>query len=336
MRPSKRTGRVGYLDFDPAARIPIPRLVVIGGKEHLLADTAIRTLIATIAPDESMRALNVDVVNASGGDEFSAVAEKVAALPFLAERRAVIVRGSIDLKKESRDQLAAVCATVPEHAVLVVDHSGKPARPQGRRPADEAATLARANEDSILIDCTLSERECAEYISRYARAIELKIDPGAIDALASTEDVTEIKNTLDRLALSGRRVTQKDVAEYAMPSEDAKVWTFAAAVWAGDADRALRIASEIGEPIGPLTYLAGDAQIIWELRSGARMNEYVSATGMNFWRVKNLLGLGKDRSQKELRERVDMTMAALERSLTGRRDPQQALEEVIVRLAPRR
>jgi hypothetical protein len=36
-----------------------------------------------------------------------------------------------------------------------------------------------------------------------------------------------------------------------------------------------------------------------------------------------------------LRDGVDVTMAALERSLTGGRDPEQALEEVIVRLAAR-
>jgi hypothetical protein len=49
-----------------------------------------------------------------------------------------------------------------------------------------------------------------------------------------------------------------------------------------------------------------------------------------------LLGAGRSLSSKELKERVDVTMAALERSLTGRRQPDQALEEVIVRLTARK
>lgn len=335
MTPAQRSGRIGFLEFDAAAPDRIPRLVVIAGKEHLLADTVVRSITAAMAPDDSLRALNVDVVDARSTDNFCNVSEKVAALPFLAERRAVVVRGTIDLKKEGRDELAGACANIPEHAILIIDHAGKPSRPQGRRPMDEAAALAKANKDSLLVNCTLSARECEEYISRYAATIGLKIDAQARAALASTQDVAEIKNTLDRLALTGKRVTQKDVQEYAMPSEDAKVWTLAAAVWAGEAERALRLAREIGEPIGPLTYLAGDAQIIWELRSGTRMNDFVSATGANFWRVRNLAGAGKGRSRKELRDGVDVTMAALERSLTGGRDPDQALEEVIVRLAAR-
>jgi len=336
MSSSKRATRLGYLDFDIAAFDRLPSLIVVVGKEHLLADDAIRSITASISPDESTRALNVDSVDARGAEHFGSVAEKLAALPFLAQRRAVVVRGTIDLKKEARDELARACENVGEHAILIIDHSGKPARPQGRKPAEEAAAFAKLTRDSLVISCTLGERECAAYIDRYAAEINLTIDASARAALAGTEDVSEIKNTLDRLALAGRRVTLKDVQAYALPTEDAKLWTMAAAVHAGDAEKALRMSAELGDAIGPLIWLAGDAQIIWELRNGARANDYAAATGQNFWRIKNLFGVGKDRTRKELKERVDVTMAALERSVTGRREPEQALEEVIVRLAGKR
>jgi len=334
--PAKRGTRVSFLKFEIGALPRLPSLLVIVGKESVLADEVVRSIATAVSPDESLRAMNVDVVDARGADSFAPVAEKIAALPFIAQRRAVIVRGTIDLKKEARDELVSIAAASHENAVLVIDHSGKPARPQGRKPGDEAAAFAAAHADSLVVDCTLKEKECAAYIESYARSIGLEVDPDARGALAVTEDVAEIKNTLDRLALTTERVTTQHVQEYALPAGDAKLWTLAAAIYDGDADHALRMAKDAGDPIGPLVWLAGDAQIIWELRSGVRAADYAAASGQNFWRIKNLFGAAKARPLKELRERVDVTMSALERSLTGRRDPEQALEEVIVRLTGKR
>jgi len=334
--PAKRAARLNYLTFVAAPPAQLPSLVIVVGKETVLADEVVRSIAAAISPDESLRALNVDVVDARGAQSFAPVAEKIAALPFLAQRRAVIVRGTIDLKKEAREELAATAAHALEHAVLLIDHSGKPARPQGRRPGDEAAAFAKAHGRALIVDCTLDEKDCGTYVERYAGSIRLEVEPAARDALAATEDVAEIKNTLDRLALTAKRVSASDVEAYSLPSGDARLWTLAGAVYDGDPERALRMAKDIGDPIGPLVWLAGDAQILWELRSGVRATDYAAATGQNFWRIKNLFGAAKSRPLKELRERVDVTMAALERSLTGRRDPEQALEEVIVRLAGKR
>ena len=142
------------------------------------------------------------------------------------------------------------------------------------------------------------------------------------------------------MSLLRKQITEADVREYALPSSDVKFWDLAGAINEGKAALALALAKElVGEPgdaIGPLIWLAGEQQIIWELRNGALVTEYAAATGQNAWRVNKLLSVGRDISKKELKERVDVTMAALERSLTGRRQADQALEEVIVRLASRK
>lgn len=340
MPPKKTAGKIGYLQFTAATPKEPPRLVVIAGKEPILADAAIELLIAAVLPDPSMRPLNVDVIDARASDDFSAIAEKTAAMPFLAARRVVVVRGTIDLKKEARDEIAAAAGALPEQALLIIDHSGKPARPQGRKPLDEAAAFAKAAADSLLIDVTLNAAGCAQFIEDYAARLGTKIDADAVHALASLENVTEIKNSLDLLSLLKKEVKEADVRHYALPSTDVKFWELAGAINDGNTDLALKLAKELvsepNEGIGPLIWLAGEQQIIWELRNGARGTEYAAATGQNAWRVNKLLGAGRDLSKKELKERVDMTMAALERSLTGRRQPDQALEEVIVRLTTRR
>ena len=337
---AKAGGKRGYLEFAAAPPSDPPALVVISGKEPMLADDVIATLIATAVPDESMRALNVDLVDARATNDFSSIAEKTAAIPFLAERRAVIVRGTIDLKKEQREAIIEAASGVPEHALLVIDHSGKPSRPQGRKPADEAAALAKAKPDSLLVDVTLNAAGCQRYITARAAELGVEMDANATLALASLENVTEIRNALDVLSLLKKRITEDDVREYALPGGDVKFWDLAGAINDGRVELALKLARElVGDPsdaVGPLVYLAGEQQIIWELRNGARGTEYAAATGQNAWRVNKLLGVGRDLSKRELKERVDVSMAALERSLTGRRMPDQALEELIVRITPKR
>jgi DNA polymerase III delta subunit len=338
--PAKKTaGKIGYLQFITAPPKEPPRLVVIAGKEPILADEVISLLVAAAVPDESMRALNVDVIDARACDDYGVIAEKTAAMPFLAPRRAIIVRGTIDLKKEQRDEIVEAATDLAEQALLVIDHSGKPARPQGRKPMDEAAAFAQATLDSLLVDVTLNAAGSARYIEGYAAGLGVTMSADAVGALASLENVTEIRNALDLLSLLKKQISEADVREYALPSSDVKFWDLAGAINEGKAGVALALAKELvsepGDAIGPLIWLAAEQQIIWELRNGARSAEYAAATGQNAWRVNKLLGAGRDLSKKELKERVDITMAALERSLTGRRQADQALEEVIVRLARR-
>jgi DNA polymerase III delta subunit len=339
--PAKKTaGKIGYLQFIANPPQELPRLVVVAGKEPILADEVIATLVSGAVPDESMRALNVDVIDARASDDYAAIEEKTSAMPFLAPRRAVVVRGTIDLKKEQRDEINAAASGLADQALLIIDHSGKPARPQGRKPMDEAGAFARAAPDSLLVDVTLNAAGCERYIERYAAQLGVQMDPDAIGALASLENVTEIRNALDLLSLLKKQITEADVREYALPSTDVKFWDLAGAINEGKAGLALALAKELvsepGDAIGPLIWLAAEQQIIWELRNGTRSAEYAAATGQNAWRVNKLLGVGRELTKKELKERVDITMAALERSLTGRRQADQALEEVIVRLAIRR
>ena len=216
------------------------------GKEHVLADAAIDKVVAAAVPDESLRALNVDALDAQTIDAAGDIISRVSALPFLAERRVVLVRRSIDLKKDGRDLIVAGCAAIPEHAVLVIDHSGRPARPQGRRPKDEAGAFASGTRGALLLDCSLDQTDAARFVEECAARNDLKIDAEARVMLAATEDASEIKNALDRLALTTKRVRAEDVRDYAVAPQDAKLWDLADAVRDRDVTRALKMAREAG------------------------------------------------------------------------------------------
>ena len=338
MTPAKRSGKLGYLAFADEPPAVVPSLVVVAGKADVLADEVVRTLVERAITDQSLRGLNVDTVDAASPG-LGAIAEKIAAVPFLAPRRVVIVRGTIDLKKEEREVVASVSVDVPEHAVLIIDHSGKPKRPQGRRPMEEAAAFAKLTSGSLLVDCTLNAADCARYIERYAASLGIEIDAGARDALAGTEDVAEIRNVLDRLALTTKRVREEDVKDYALSTDEAKLWDIGDAVNSGDAVEALRLArAAVGraeEAVGPLIWLARDAQIVWELGNGAKPDAYARASGQHPWRTKKLSWIARKFSPQLAHDRADIALKALEQSLSGRRRGDQALEEVIVRLTGR-
>ncbi len=329
---AKRGARSGILDFLAAPPAP-PSLVVLYGRERMLADRAIAAIVDAAVPDDSMRALNVDTLDAASVEGAGDITARVHALPFLAERRVVIVRDSIDLKKDDRDEIAEACKDVPAQSVLIVDHSGRPARPQGRRPKDEAANFAAGTSGALLLDCTLDAPAAERFIDDLAAAHGIKIDAEARSILADTEDASEIKNALDKLALTTKRVRVADIREYAVSPQESKLWDLADAVNERSVGRALALARDFEDnPIGPLQWLAGDAQVVWELATGTRSDDYARATGQNPWRIGKLVGAARRIAPGVARRNVDITMKALERCLTGRREPAQTLEEVIVRL----
>jgi len=54
---------------------------VLVGKEHVLADAAIDKVVAAAVPDESLRALNVDALDAQTIDAAGDIISRVSALP---------------------------------------------------------------------------------------------------------------------------------------------------------------------------------------------------------------------------------------------------------------
>src|SRR5207253_8297994 len=111
-----------------------------------------------------------------------------------------------------------------DHVVIVIDHSGRPARPQGRKPKAEAADFAAAARPSLLLESELDADGCAHYVDEYAAKLGVKVDAEARQALAATEDVAEIKNALDRLSLTLKRIRVGDVHDYAVSPGESKLW----------------------------------------------------------------------------------------------------------------
>ncbi|MBV8339697.1 MAG: hypothetical protein JO343_07105 [Candidatus Eremiobacteraeota bacterium] len=335
-------GQNGYRAFMARTPAPPPQLVVIAGNEHILADEVVRRLVETALPDESLRPLNVDTLDAAASADFSTLAERLAALPFLAERRVVTVRGCVELRNDDRIALREAIGDIPSHALLIIDDCGEPKPQRGRAPKDKvnSADFVTGHRGALIVDCALDEDEREQYVAEYAASIGATLDAGARTYLGAFESVYEIRNALDRLALMGKKITRAAAEEYARPPGDPKLWDLGNAVGRGDLHAALRIARELvtrpEEAAGPLIWLAGDAQIAWELATGANPRSWAAATGQSPFRAMKLWDVARKRTPQQARDNVRLTMKALEDSITGKRVPDQALDEVIIRLCTQR
>jgi DNA polymerase III delta subunit len=335
--PKKRGAKIGYYAFLDKPDEPLPPLVVIAGKEHLLAAEVLQTILQRAVPDESMRDLNVDMVDGSDSSSVGQIAAKARALPFLAERRVVVVRGTIDLKADDRRALASACSDLPDHAAIVIDHSGTPLRAQGRKPADEALEFAASTAGGIVVDCTLDAKSCDRLIGELAAAAGVQVSADARALMASTESAAEIRSVIERLALTaeGKRITLDGVKSVMQSFDDVKLWDFTAAVHAGDADLALQLLRDVlakpDDVVGPLFALAADAIAVWELKHSSS-REYAEASGQNAWRLGKLQDAARALSPENAGRAVTLTTRALDHLFNGRREGGALLDEVVVRL----
>jgi DNA polymerase III delta subunit len=330
----------GYRQFI-ASQPPLGGLIVIAGKEHVLADEVLARIVASVLPDESLRALNLDTLDAFETDDFSVLTEKLMALPFLADKRIVIVRNAIELRNDDRIALRDAIPDLSEQAVLIIDDSGEPKPQRGKAPKDKVNAPDFAHgRSALLVTCTLDESERERYIDDYAGLIGVSVDAGARRYLAAFDSVYEIRNALDRLALVSSKISRAAAEEYVKPPGDPKLWDLGNAVGRGDLQAALKLSREIvarpEDATGPLIWLAGDAQIAWELSNGANPNSWAAATGQSPFRAMKLWDFARKRSAQQARDNVRLTMRALEDSLTGKRLADQALDEVIIRLCTQR
>ncbi len=326
-----------YYNFVDAQPDPLPRIVVLTGPQPMLASNVYARIIASVLPDESSRALNLDEIDPSDDVAVRAIPGKAAALPFLSARRAVVVRGVVDLKADDRAGLRSVLEGMPEHALVIVDHSGVPQRAQGRRLADEAASLAGAADDGIVVECTLDGRSSGRFVDEIAARAGVSVEPAARSLLAGSQDAAEITNVIERLALTAvkGRITSDDVKNTIQPYDDIKLWNFTAAVHAGDTDGALRLVREVMDKpdniAGPLFVLAADALVIWELKRTSA-DEYAAAAGLSPYRVAALHSAARSITLELAAKGVTLTKRALDHMFNGRGDPSVLLDELIVRM----
>jgi DNA polymerase III delta subunit len=199
-----------FLDKQP----PIGQLVIVEGTERVLAEQALQVVLDRLLP-EPVRELNMARFIADEIGDLARVREAVQAMPFLADRRVVVVAETQTLRAPVRATLWEVAQEVPEGNTLVLIDL---LSPRSQRPQSFGALAGRA---ALRIDTTAGEETRERFVRETLDRLDAKAEPRAIDELARSQaELTAVRNDLEKLALAGKRITFKDLAREALTIED--------------------------------------------------------------------------------------------------------------------
>lgn len=298
-----------FLDKSPA----IGKLVVVEGTERVLADRALEAVLDRALPAE-VRDLNLERFTADEGADSARVREALQAMPFLAERRVVVVADTQTMRAEPRRQLFAVAQEVPDGNTLVlVDLLS----PRAKQPQPFGVLAGRS---ALRIDTTASEETRARFVEETLDALGAQAEPRVVDELArSTADLGSVRNDLEKLALAGKKITLKELEREALAIEDPKLYEYARALTEGKTATALAIAHEsfAGDPrnaaVPLLSALATECNYLWELtRPNGRLPDRWR------WREPYLRPLAKRVGERRARAAFERAVRGIEAIVTGR------------------
>jgi DNA polymerase-3 subunit delta len=313
-----------FLDKQPA----IGTLVIVEGTERVLADRALDVAVDRLLPRE-VRDMNLERFFAPSLENTGRLREAAQAMPFLADRRVVVVTEAHTLRAEMRRELWSVVESIPTGTTLVICDL---LSPRSQRPIPFGTMAGRA---ALRIDTTANEDVRTRFVQEALTELGASAEPRAIDTLARSEaDLAAVCNDLQKLALLGRRITYADLEAECLSVEDPKAYRYAGALVAGRIAEALGIARELfasdRDAAAKLIYaVATECGYLWELaRKGGEIPARVR------WRERTLRPIAARVGERRARRAFERAVAALETLVTGKAaDPELAVEMLTAELA---
>lgn len=297
-----------FVDKTPA----IGKLAIVEGTERVLADRALDMLLDRLLPIE-VRELNLQRFGPEDVGDSARVREAVQAMPFLSDRRIVVVTDTQSLKAQPRRDLWEAAQSVPEgNTLILLDLVG----PKSKRPEPLGALAGRS---ALRIDTTAGEEVRERFVGETLAALGATAEPRVIDILARSEaDLAAIRNDLEKLALTGKKITFKDLESETLSIEDPKAYKYASALVEGKTAQAFAIAHEMfsNEPRGAaiplLNALATECGFLWEMaRKGGELPSRAK------WRERVLRPLAARVGERRAKVAYERALRGVEAIVTG-------------------
>jgi DNA polymerase-3 subunit delta len=303
-------------------------LIIIEGTDVLLAARALDAIVERALPSE-LRALNLDTIAGPETDHVGrAVADASTAMPFLADRRVIVVRNCHQLRAQPRRDVWAAAQALPAGNTLVLEDLFPPNKKTKPEPFG-----ALAGRKALRIDTTPSAEVRNRFVRETLAGLKAVAEPRAIAELsASDADCGSIQNDLEKLALSGKPITFEMLADESVSIEDPKAWQYAQALVEGRAGEALAIAFELfaNDPRGaavPLaSAIAGEMALLWEL---ARPGGGEAIEPRHRWRAAKLQPVARRIGAVRARRGYEAAVRGFEAVVTGRIDDGRAMIELL-------
>ena len=293
----------------------------------LLAQRALDALLDRLIPPD-LRAMNCETIDGPATDDVGrVVADAAAAMPFLAERRVVVVRGCERLRAQPRRDVWTAAEGMPAGNTLILEDLFPPNKKTKPEPFG-----VLAGRKALRIDTTVSVDVRERFIRETIARLGVKAEPRAIAALAESDsDLGSVANDIEKLALLGSKITLADLERESLSIEDPKAWQYASALIEGRAADALALAFDVfaSDPRGaavPLaSALATDLSLVWELaRPGGG-----ALPPRHRWRERALRPLANRIGERRARYGYEAAVRGFEAVVTGRIDDPRAMIELL-------
>ena len=309
-----------FIDKAPA----IGALVIIDGLERTLADRALEIVIERILPAD-MRELNLERFRANELDSMGRVADAAGAMPFLADRRVVVVTDAQQLKAAARRELLALAQSVPQGNTLIITDL---VSPRSQRPEPLGSLAGRA---ALRIDTTANEAVRTRFIEELLGSLGATADARVIDELSRSDaELAAVRNDLEKLALNNKKITYKDLETESLVVEDPKAYQFASALVEGRTSDALTLAADLfandsrnaGVPL--VSAVATELALVWEL---ARQGGQLPARAK--WRERFLRPVAAKVGERRARAAYERAVRGFEAIVTGKIDDPRLVVELL-------
>lgn len=304
------------------------------GEETFVMNSALNRLIAAVV-DEDLKAVNlVRLPENATGEEIAAAAETV---PFMAQKRMVVVENSAFLQKSSPEgeERLEEYLSKPEPATVLVFLSPL---------ADKRKRIYKALSKHTVVEFdTLSDAELSAWCIKELKARGLEISRSDAAFLCEYTDPSPaaMVNEMDKLACftAGNTVTKDDICAVVTPCSDYNMFRMTDALSAGDAKTALKMLSGLISQKEDPFYILGAVTkqyrqfLRFKAMEGAPKQEIIASLGIRDFVYGKYAAVCRKYSEKQLLQAVDVCAETDAGLKSGAKNPDTALFELAAKLA---
>ena len=313
----------------------LPSVLFFEGAEEYLKETALRNLRSALLP-AGLEDLNESRLDAPDASAVIAAAET---LPFMAERRLVLLRDhpAVVGRGEADESLLAYLPHVPPTAVVLF-YCVLPVKQKKIR------NLVQKQGGLVTFE-PLSDRELTSFVTSAFHDLGRECDARTADFLVFTSgrDLNLLLREIGKIAAyhpEEPSVRPEEIRALATPSAESRVFDMVNAIVAGDGKRAftlLRNLLQNGERrIMILSLLLRQFRLMQQIRimqyEKLRPQEIQSALGMNSWAAQQLARQAGAFTGRQIRDAVALCLEADLNTKSGVLREEGALEALMFRL----
>ena len=318
----------------------ISPVYLFAGEESYLIDSCLAKLNTLLGADD----LNKEVLYAS---ESSAedVLDAVQTLPFLSERRVIIVKAANKMKSGDAERLTGYLSNVIDSSCLILLYPDN-YKKEGIAKRKELINECASSKNCIAVDCRKQyENEVKEFIKAEFAARGKSVSFDVISRIVDENgtDLLNIVNEIEKLSLfagkNKKSITEEDIEQISGYTKEANVYALASEIEAKNIKKAMfileKLLSEGEDAIVILTTISSTIRKLLNAKSmteeqGMSNTETAAALRIHNYFARAFFENLRKHDFKTLKASLKVVLKADTSIKTGSSDAVSALERIIL------